>query len=564
MIRDLYSLFNTREKFSIVLLLISILISAIFDLLVVYTFPKFFTFFDKENVSEFYFLNSIIKISEFVNISVPILFTLIFILMFLLNTFFKLLTLYLQTNFSFNFGTRISNEYFRSILNQPFNFFIETDSSEHISILSNKINVVVGNIIIPILIILTNIVSVLFIITYLFITEFLFTLFIFLSITSAYLLISFVNRRTINKHSSVLNKNSDKNIKLVKEAIHSFKSFNIFEIKNLFNISFAESNTNLRRSQKSIHYISNIPKYILELFVLCILIISILFFAFTDGLLHNLSLFTLFGIAVFKLLPALQVIYGSYTRIRSVNEILFQVCNNFKKLNKFIISYNNEKFHFNNFIKIYNLFHIYPVNSKFNLNIESLEIHKGSFVGIVGKTGSGKSTLLNNILGNYMSFSDYYLDSKKLNNFQLNALKYSFTYVPQDVYLFNDSIEYNIKLDVEVHSKSGFDYDTCLEIVSLKHSDFTHKLGEGSTQISGGQKQRIGLARSLYHLRENIILDESTSSLDSITENSILDFFSKLPRHYTIFMVTHNKNNLKFCTHLIDLDKSLITVDKLK
>ena len=134
------------------------------------------------------------------------------------------------------------------------------------------------------------------------------------------------------------------------------------------------------------------------------------------------------------------------------------------------------------------------------------------------------------------------------------------SHVPQDVYLSDSTIASNIafgikKEDINTKTlkKSILESQLNSLIANSKEGIYT-KVGENGVQLSGGQKQRVGIARAIYKGGDIIVLDESTSSLDSKTEESILECIGGLSRDYTIIIISHRESTLSFCDKIIKLD----------
>ena len=172
--------------------------------------------------------------------------------------------------------------------------------------------------------------------------------------------------------------------------------------------------------------------------------------------------------------------------------------------------------------------HILRVNSEVFSQI-NLSIPKGAVIGMEGKSGSGKSTIVNLVLG-LIEPTDGVIkvDGQNLRGSQITKWQTMIGYVPQEIYLLDDTIRRNIAFGLD---DSAINNERILEVLSLVRLDGLVEntsegldllLGERGTRLSGGQKQRIGIARALYHDPEIIVLDEATSALDQKTENEIL------------------------------------------
>ena len=194
-----------------------------------------------------------------------------------------------------------------------------------------------------------------------------------------------------------------------------------------------------------------------------------------------------------------------------------------------------------------------------NLNFK---ITKGETVGIVGKSGSGKTTLLDILSGlQEKSSGNIFLDGAEIDPYRTNIMTKLIGYVPQNVTLLDESIRFNITFDQNFDSLSYYN-----AIKSSNLSNFIDQLpdgdltcvGENGINISGGQKQRIGIARALYRNPEILLFDESTSSLDNVTERELINEIDKLGRDKTIIFVTHRLSTIKHCDNIIVIENGSI------
>ena len=208
-------------------------------------------------------------------------------------------------------------------------------------------------------------------------------------------------------------------------------------------------------------------------------------------------------------------------------------------------------------IEFKNVFFKYFDDNSFKLENINFEIVKGDKVGIIGKTGSGKSTILDLTLGLIKPHKGKVLiNGKELSNEHANWKKI-LGYVPQNIYLLDDTIINNITLgDVDqydVEMISDVLEKACInKFVNELPDKLNTVVGENGARISGGQKQRIGIARTLLRNNKIIVLDEATSAIDINTEKELLkNIFSS---NETVIFVTHRLENLKYCNKIINLD----------
>ena len=194
-----------------------------------------------------------------------------------------------------------------------------------------------------------------------------------------------------------------------------------------------------------------------------------------------------------------------------------------------------------------------------------MTIKKNSAVAFVGETGAGKSTLIDIILGlHYPSKGEIILDGINLKNGKYVDWRSVIGYVPQDIYLSDDSIKNNIafmSLDDDISENDVIEAAKVASIHDFIMSlpdKYNTKVGERGVRLSGGQKQRIGIARALYHKPEVLVLDEATSAMDSITEKNVMEAIGSLKNKKTIIMIAHRITTIQNCDLIYMLENGNI------
>jgi len=218
-------------------------------------------------------------------------------------------------------------------------------------------------------------------------------------------------------------------------------------------------------------------------------------------------------------------------------------------------------------------FEIKKVNFKYNKNIDvlkniSLEINNGEKIGIIGPSGSGKSTLINLILG-LLKPSDGQILVNKNDIYQnLNYWHNLIGYIPQEIYLLNESIKSNIALGQKESEISTFLIDEAIrksnskEFIDHLPDGINTNVGNRGISFSGGQKQRLGIARALYKNPEVIVFDESTSNLDNKTEEKILKTINNFCATITVIIVSHDPKPLNVCNKVFKIKNKQFILTK--
>ncbi len=243
-----------------------------------------------------------------------------------------------------------------------------------------------------------------------------------------------------------------------------------------------------------------------------------------------------------------------------------------KRINEFlftkpeIISTSIETFNFNHKIEFRNVSYTYPEKILASIKNISFTINKGTHFGILGSTGSGKTTLLNLILRLIdATEGEILIDDNNLKNINLKAYKKQIGYVPQDVFLFSDTISNNIILGVEslpLNAKTIVEQAAQNASLSENIESFANKyetvLGERGVTLSGGQKQRVAIARAFVKNPDILIFDDCLSALDTKTEATILNNIKSIGANKTVITVSHRASSLKNCDYVIVLNEGTV------
>lgn len=210
-------------------------------------------------------------------------------------------------------------------------------------------------------------------------------------------------------------------------------------------------------------------------------------------------------------------------------------------------------------ILIENVSFVYPDSGINALKNVDFEIKTGESVAIIGTTGSGKSTIANLLCRMYdTTKGNIYIDGVDIRDYDISSLRSQIGYVPQDVFLFSDTIENNIafgreNLSPEEIKQAAVDADLYNNIIDFPKK-FQTKLGERGITLSGGQKQRLSIARAIAKDPKIIILDDCLSAVDTKTENTILNSMKKIMQNRTTIIISHRISSAKLADKIIVLD----------
>ena len=214
-------------------------------------------------------------------------------------------------------------------------------------------------------------------------------------------------------------------------------------------------------------------------------------------------------------------------------------------------------------IEIKNLDFKYPDVNEYALKNVSVKINHGEKVGIVGKTGSGKTTLIDLLLRIYnVDDGRIFIDGKDINKVTLSSLRKNIAYVPQDNFLFSETISSNISFSLEENDikkvKNAANMAAIADNIEEFKDGYETLLGERGVTVSGGQKQRISIARAFLKEASILILDDSVSAVDTKTEKHILDNLSNSEMSRTILLIAHRISTIEKMDKIILIDDGKI------
>jgi ABC-type multidrug transport system fused ATPase/permease subunit len=280
----------------------------------------------------------------------------------------------------------------------------------------------------------------------------------------------------------------------------------------------------------------------------------------------TIPIISLYIFAGYRLMPALQTIYSSFSQIAFVSSSLEKLDNDIKNFLPFNKNEDQGILLFNKSISLKNICYNYPKTSRLALQNIYINIPAKSTIGLIGTTGSGKTTLVDVILGLLEpQKGSLEVDGKLITKKNLRSWQKSIGYVPQHIYLSDASIASNIAFGVDSKDFSYEAVENAAKIANLHDfvinelsNQYQTTIGERGVKLSGGQRQRIGIARALYHKPKLLIFDEATSALDNQTEHAVMEAVNNIGKNITIILIAHRLNTLKKCDLIYRFEKGQI------
>jgi ATP-binding cassette, subfamily B, bacterial PglK len=568
-LRKLLFLLTPHERKNAGMLLILILIMAILDMIGVASILPFMAVLTNPSFIETnLFLNKMFEASRVFGVknNQEFLFALgVFVFVTLIvSLIIKSFTVYMQTRFvqmrEYSIGKRLVEGY----LHQPYSWFLSRHSADLGKTILSEVGQVIGGCMRPLIELIAKSMVAIALITLLIIADPKLALVIGFTLVSAYGLIFYFVRKYLNKIGNERLINNQLRFTAVSEAFGAAKEIKVGGLEYTYIKSFSDSAKIFARTQASSEVVAQLPRFILEAVAFGGILLIILYTMDQSNSFNSIiPIISLYVFAGYRLMPALQQIYTSFTKLTFAGPSLDQLHNDFKNLKPFNSILNKNDIPFNKNITLKNIFFNYPNTSRTALNDINLSIPVKSTVGLIGSTGSGKTTTVDIILGlleaqkGTLEVDDQVITKHNSRNWQR-----SIGYVPQHIYLADDTVSVNIAFGVDPKNIDQTVVEKVAKIANLHDfvvnelpKQYQTKIGERGVRLSGGQRQRIGIARALYHNPKVLVLDEATSALDNQTEKAVMDAINNLGKNITIILIAHRLNTVKKCDKIYLLEK---------
>lgn len=467
----------------------------------------------------------------------------------------KLLLAWFQSRLSYGVAADLANQVFSSAMHKSYEYHLSINSSEIVSTIANKANIVADNLVHPMLSFLLAFVTVLVLSVFLFTLNPLVTIIVFSFIGSGYLLISAGVKKSVARASEEINTNFDTVMRIIREGLEGIRYVMLTGTHGVFIDAHADSERELRTAQADVSFASLFPRSVIESFALLVFAWVIYFFvgSHNEASANTLSLLAFFGVmamAVQRLLPVAQQAYAGWTKLSGAGAIIDETLMYLDgPLGDELSDQNlDNRLKFDESIVLNGVsFQYQGSGQSVVLDNINLEINRYSKIGITGPSGAGKSTLLDLLMGFLKPVSGEILidgvllgDSSNVKDWHANV-----SLVPQNIYLSDSSILSNIAFGVP---RDNIDFQKVMDVIKITQLEkfvvglddgYDYIVGEGGKNLSHGQRQRIGIARALYRETDLLVIDEGTSALDRQTQADVLEQLNSLENRPAIIMVAH-------------------------
>ncbi|MFT3848117.1 MAG: ABC transporter ATP-binding protein [Propionivibrio sp.] len=489
-------------------------------------------------------------------------------LLLILSTAFKALTTYRLLSFSqmqeYEIGRRLVAGYLR----QPYEWYLNQHSAELGKTILSEVGQVTNGSLVPLMQLIAQSAVALAIVSLLVSVNPEVAALMIFGLGAVYAIIYLSLRSYLIRIGRARVTSNLQRFQVTQETFSGIKDVKVAGLEHVAMERFDGPARSYAQYQTTSQVASQIPRYAFEIIALGgMLFVAMYTMRNTGGLSAALPLMALYGLAGFRLLPALQQIYTHLTRIRFSEPAL-------ERLHEDIAAlpgggeYPSDSQVPRNVLPLRaalaleSVSYRYPNSANLALDGLSARIPAQSVIGLVGSTGSGKTTAVDVMLGLLMPQSGKILvDGEQITSANVRTWQRAVGYVPQQVFLTDDSVAGNIAFGIPQNKIDREAVERASRIANL-HDFVTNQLpqgyqtriGERGVRLSGGQRQRIGIARALYHDPDVLFLDEATSALDNLTEQAVMDAVHNLGRKKTIVLIAHRLSTVRDCDTIFVLE----------
>jgi ABC-type multidrug transport system fused ATPase/permease subunit len=495
------------------------------------------------------------------------------ILALLLSNAVNLLSDYARTRYAQNFGHWLRVRLLRRMASQPYTYFLQRNSGDLLKKIMGDVMNYTSGVLLPLLDTVARVFTAVLLLVTLFLVQPVIALSAAIVLGAYYVVIFRLLARKRREVDEGLRISIAGSYREAQQMLGGIKPVKVHRAEEHFLSRFSRHSAVLAQMYARLPVFANSARYFVEPLAFGGLVVAVLLLAargrdFSD-ILPNLGVMALAG---YRLLPSLQLLYAQLTQVSSMRHAVDEVYDEFvaaetDKSMARVISTEPvtvaSRFRWKNAITLCEVSYGYPGVPRPALDGLSIVIPKNTSLGVIGPTGSGKSTLVDLLLGLYYpTAGEILIDGQPLTPSLVPSWQASIGYVPQEIFLIDDTIARNIafglpdeKID-HTRLREACAMAQLLDFIEAELPDgFSTNVGERGIRLSGGQRQRIGLARALYPRPSLLILDEATSALDVGTEAKLLEALRGLSGTLTMVVAAHRLSAVAHCEQLIDLAK---------
>jgi ATP-binding cassette subfamily C protein len=567
LIRKLRYLLTPRERWQAGLLFVLMTGGAVLEMVGVGAIPAFVALLsDPEAARDLPVLGPQIEgLDELAPETLVLYGALVLLAVYLVKNSYLAVLSVIQSRYVFNRQVRIGGKLFAAYLHSPYPFHLQRNTAELLRNANTESMQVVGAGLMPLMMLTMEGLTVTAILLLLLAVEPLASLVALVILGGTTVLFLRLVRRRVQHHGEQIQYRYGKMIQAVNEGLGGIKVTKVLGRERQFLQTYAAHAGLYARAGRVRQVLIEVPRLFLETAAVGGLLgVAVLLLAQGRPSTEIVPTLALLAVAVVRMLPSFNRITGAITMIRFGKFAVGVVHDDLRQLDRGGAGDPAAPLPFHEAIRLDDITYQYPGAAEPSLRGVSLEIPKGSVVGFVGPTGAGKTTLVDVILG-LLDPTDgrVLVDGRDLHGREA-AWQRQAGYVPQDVYLADDTIRNNVAFglaDADIDETAlwrAVDAAQAREFVERLPGGLDTVVGERGVRLSGGQRQRLGIARALYHDPEVLVLDEATSALDHDTERAVMDAVEHLRGSRTILLIAHRISTVQGCDRVVEVARGRV------
>lgn len=461
----------------------------------------------------------------------------------------------------YSLSTRLLNVY----LHRPYSWFLNRHTAELQKNVLSEVGEVVGGMLLPAMRLLSQLLVAALVIALVFIVEPFTSLIAAAVIGGSYLLVYIGLRQYLLRIGEDKVRANRERFQNLREAMGGIKAVKVMGMEDAYAKRFQKPAGRFARNVVKSFLVGLLPRHVLELILFggMLLLIMWLLASQDDGIDAIIPMLGLYALAGYRLLPALQQVFQSLTKLRFSKPALDHVYEDMMLSNSHrvlpVAPALATPLKLRASLELVDVKFTYPQAERPALQNVTLTISANTTVGVVGGTGAGKSTFVDLILGLLQPQSGKLcVDGVAVTSANVRAWQRSIGYVPQSIFLSDETVAGNIAFGIAEPAIDMGAVERAAKIANLDAfvtselpNGYLTMVGEGGIRLSGGQCQRIGIARALYHDPDVLIFDEATSALDNLTERAVMDAIHRLGHRKTIILIAHRLTTVEECDKIL-------------
>ena len=494
-----------------------------------------------------------------------IILTLSIIAVYWLKNGFLIFNQSFQTRFTYGLYQKLSTNLFDYYLHEDYQSHLNKNTSELIRNINQLTFDLITTFLLPLLMLISEMVIVVLLVTFLLMMNPLSTLYVFILLGAIVSFIFLKIRKKLHESGQTVGELQTLSNKQVLQGLGSFKSTTLLHKQSFFVAEFGRAVRQISQHRSYFEVMQNLPRFFMETAVVTVMLSLAIMMLYLRKPSSDLILtLSVFGMAGMRLLPSMNRILNSLNSIKWSQSMMQGLLDDLQKIEKPQDSQMTvlEPFEFDT-LNLENISFAYENGVKV-LNDISLTLNAGQSIGFVGHSGSGKSTLVDVILGLLTPQTGTISVNQQPLRQILATWQQGIGYIPQDIYLSDESIRANIAFGVSANTINEQQLWYAIHTAQLER--LIHELPEGldtvigerGVKLSGGQRQRIGIARALYHNPQILVMDEATAALDNVTERAFMSAVNGLKGQKTLLMIAHRLSTVENCDMIYFMDNGKI------